>query len=384
MISMLFWLLTALVGAGCVYQIAAAILVRRFAAASRLVPVERPPVSLLKPLHGAEAGLDTALESTLRQDYPAFQVLFGVGDPSDSALDVVRALPAPPPGGEVMVVVRPGGPARNRKVANLLSMWPEARHDLIVVADSDVRVDRGYLDDLVAPFADPTVGVVTSLYVGRFGEGLWSRIGALGINHGFLPSALVARALGRCDGCFGASIAIRRSVLERGGGLDAVADLLADDWALGAMARAQGLRIALAARPVDIVVTEPDLRTLFDHEIRWARTIASIDRAGYFASIITQPFGLALLAAGVSLVAGSVGVGLVVLGAASACRLWAVRAEEAAFGLPRADLTDLALREILSVAVYAVASAGRTVLWRGRRFVVRRDGTLEPVEGLAS
>jgi ceramide glucosyltransferase len=380
----LFWLLTALVGAGCLYQAAAALLVRRFAAAPRLIPVARPPVTVLKPLHGAEDGLEAALVSNLRQDYPEFQILFGVGDPSDTALEVVRALPAPTPGGEVAVVVRPGGPARNRKVANLLSMWPEVRHDLIVVADSDVRVAPGYLDDLVAPFADPKVGVVTCLYVGHPGVGRWSRLGALGINHGFLPSALVARALGRHDGCFGATVAIRRSVLEQGGGLDAVADLLADDWALGAMARAQGQTIALAARPVDIVVTEPGLKALFDHEVRWGRTIASIDRVGHLASIITQPVALALLAAFVAQAAGTGGAGLLVLGVAAASRLWAIRAEEAAFGLPRAGLTDLALREILSIVVYAVASAGRTVLWRGRRFVVRRDGTLEPVEGLAS
>jgi len=380
----LFWLLTALVGAGCLYQIAAALLVRRFAVSPRPVPSERPPVTVLKPLHGAEPGLDAALGSCLRQDYPAFQILFGAGDPSDAALEVVRALPEPPPGAEIAVVARPGGTATNRKVANLLTMWPEARHDLIVVADCDVRVDPLYLDDLAAPFADPSVGVVTSLYVGHPGEGRWSRLGALGINHGFLPSALVARALGRHDGCFGATVAIRRSVLEQGGGLDAIADLLADDWALGAMARAQGLRIALAARPVDIVVTEPGLRALFDHEVRWARTIASIDRAGHLASVVTLPVGLALLAAAVAFLAGSGGSGLLVLAIAASCRLWAVRVEESALGLRRVGLVDLALREILSIVVYAVASAGRTVLWRGRRFVVRRDGTLEPLEGLAS
>jgi ceramide glucosyltransferase len=382
--ALVFWLLTALVGAGCIYQIAAAVLVRRFVSAPRLVPAERPPVSVLKPLHGAEPGLEAALESCLRQDYPVFQVLFGAGDPADTALEVVRALPEPPPGAEIATVVRPGGPARNRKVGNLLSICPEARHDLIVIADSDVRVESGYLDDLVAPFADPSVGVVTCLYVGHASEGRWSRLGALGINHGFLPSALVARALGRHDGCFGATVAIRRSVLERGGGLHAIADLLADDWALGAMARAQGLRIALAARPVEIVVTEPSLRALFDHEIRWGRTVASIDRAGHLASIVTQPVGLALLAAGLGVATGSGGAGLLVLAAAVACRLWAVRVEEFSFKLQRAGLIDLALREILSIVVYAVASSGRTVLWRGRRFVVRRDGTLEPVEGFAS
>jgi len=375
MASLLFGLLALLVAAGCLYQAAAAWQVRCFAAGPRPRPGTRPPVSVMKPLCGDEPGLAAALASGLAQDYPAFQVVFGADDPADPALAVVAALPPPPPGGEVTVVTGPTGPQRNRKVANLLAMWPRVRHEVVVVADADVRVDPAYLDDLVAPLADPRVGVVTSLYVAHPGAGRVSRLAALGINHGFLPSALVARALGREDGCFGATIAIRRAVLEQGGGLAALADLLADDWALGAIARRQGLRIALSARPVEILVNESGWRALFQHELRWARTIAAIDRKGALASVVTQPVALALL--GVLLSGGTVPA-LLLLGLAAGVRLAAVRAEEAALGLPRCGLGDLALREILSFAVYAVASAGRTVVWRGRRFVVRRDGTLEP------
>lgn len=373
--AVLFGLLALLVLAGCLYQAAAAWQVRRFAAAPRPRPTARPPVSVMKPLCGDEPGLDRALASTLAQDYPAFQVVFGVDDPADPALAVVRALPPAPLGAEIAVATGPTGPARNRKVANLLSMWPQVRHEVVVVADADVRTDAAYLDDLVAPLADPAVGAVTSLYVAHPGAGRASRVAALGINHGFLPSALVARALGRADGCFGATIAIRRAVLEQGGGLAALADLLADDWALGAIARAQGLRIALSARPVEILVTEPGWRALFDHELRWARTIAAIDRPGALASVVTQPVALALLGVVLS---GGAAPALALLALAAGVRLAAVRVEETALGLPRCGLGDLALREILSFAVYAVASAGRTVLWRGRRFVVRRDGTLEP------
>jgi len=375
MASLLFSLLALLVAAGCVYQAAAAWQVRRFAVAPRPRPVVQPPVSILKPLCGDEPGLDVALASTLAQDYPAFQIVFGAADPADPALAVVAALPSPPSGGEITVVAGSSGPGRNRKVANLIAMWPQVRHDLILIADADVRADSAYLDDLVAPLADPAVGVVTSLYVAHPGVGRTSRLAALGINHGFLPSALVARALGREDGCFGASIAIRRAVLEQGGGLAALKDLLADDWALGALARAQGLRIALAARPVELLVTETGWHALFDHEVRWARTIAAIDRVGALASVVTQPVALALL--GVLLSGGTLPA-LLLLGLAAGCRLAAVRVEETALGLPRCGYGDLALREMLSFAVYAVASAGRSVLWRGRRFVVRRDGTLEP------
>lgn len=375
-------LLIALAAAGCLFQVASAVLVDRFRRAPRPVPAARPAVSVMKPLCGAEPGMAENLLSGLRQDYPVFQTVFGVADAADPALRVVEALPRDLPGAEIEVVVDSTRHGRNLKVGNLLNMWPRVRHDLIAVADSDIRVDGHYLDDLAAPFADPEtgpqVGVVTCLYVGRPVPGLWSTLGAMGINHGFLPGAVLARAIGRKDGCFGATMAVRRSVLEAGGGLGALSQVLADDWVLGRMARDQGLEIALAARPVDITVHEPDLKTLLDHEIRWGRTIAAVDRTSYMASVITQPTALAALA-----VAAGLGwaPSLAALALAALCRLWAVRTEERALGLPRAGFGPLLAREILSFVVYVVACCGRTVVWRGRRFVVRADGTLDQVEG---
>ncbi|MBI3446550.1 MAG: bacteriohopanetetrol glucosamine biosynthesis glycosyltransferase HpnI [Magnetospirillum sp.] len=371
-------LLIALTAAGCLYQVASALLVRRFQAAPKPGAGPRPPISVMKPLCGAEPRMDENLSSCLRQDYPEFQLVFGVADPADPALAVVRALPGDQPGAEISVVADAASHGRNLKVGNLLNMWPLVRHDLIAIADSDIRVDPHYLDDLAAPFADTKVGVVTSLYVGRPVPGPCSALGAMGINHGFLPGAVLARAIGRKDGCFGATMAVRRSVLEAGGGLERLSDVLADDWVLGKMVRDQGLEIALAARPVDIMVHEPDLKSLLAHEIRWGRTIAAVDRPSYMASVITQPVALALLAV---LVGGGSAWGLTALAIAALCRWWAVRAEEKALGLPPSGVGLLALREILSFVVYVVACCGRTVVWRGRRFVVQPDGTLAPVEG---
>ncbi|OAN51344.1 glycosyl transferase [Paramagnetospirillum marisnigri] len=372
-------LLLAACACGCLYQVVSALLVRRFMAAPVPVPSSRPPVSVMKPLCGAEPGMAENLASCLEQDYPAFQMVFGVQRPDDPALAEVARLEGTERA-ELVTVADATSHGRNLKVANLLNMWPKVRHDLIAIADSDIRVAPSYLDQIAAPFADPQVGVVTFLYVGRAVPGLWSALGALGINHGFLPSALLARAIGRKDGCFGATMAVRRDVLDKAGGLAALADVLADDWVLGHLARQQGLTIALAARPVDIMVHEGDFATLLAHEVRWGRTVAAVDRAGYLASVITQPVALALLAvlAGWGSLASLVGLGL-----ACACRLGAVRVQESALGLPKSPLGLLALREILSFLVYVVASCGRTVIWRGRRFVVRRDGTLELVEGSA-
>lgn len=371
-------LLLAAALCGCLYQIASAVLVRRFMARPKPTPRDRPPASVMKPLCGAEPGMADNLRSCLEQDYPGFQLVFGVARADDPALAEVASLPADR--AEIATVVDATGHGRNLKVGNLLNMWSRVRHDLIVIADSDIKVTPDYLDQIAAAFNDPAVGVATCLYVGRPVGGIWSALGALGINHGFLPSALLARAIGRKDGCFGATMAIRRVVLDKIGGLEALRDVLADDWVLGDLARKQGLGIELVARPVDIMVHEADFATLLAHEIRWARTIAAVDRASYQASVITQPVVLAALAVLVGL--GSP-VSLAGLAAAAACRLWSIRAEEAALGLAKTGLGVLALREILSFLVYVVASCGRTVIWRGRRFVVRRDGTLDLLEGSA-
>ncbi len=365
--------------AGLVYQLMAARQLRRFMMEPRICPELRPSVTVLKPLCGDEPGLADNLSSVCRQDYPLFQVLCGVADQDDAALGVVARVKAEQPDHAPELVIDGRRHGCNLKVGNLLNMLPQARHEVIVIADSDVQVEPRYLDDVVAPLADPAVGLVTCLYVGRPAGGLYSRLGALGINHGFLPSALVARALGRHDGCFGATMALRRTVLDQIGGLGPLADVLADDWALGAAVRRSGWKIALTSRPVDLLVHEPDFKALLAHEVRWGRTIAAVDRPSYVASVITQPVALGLLAA----LFGGLPY-LAVAAGAAAGRLWAVRAEERALGLARASLAILGLREILNFVVFVIACCGRSVLWRGKRFRIRRDGTLELVEGISS
>ena len=365
--------------AGGVYQLAAARQVTRFMAAPRPTPQRRPAVSLLKPLCGAEPGLRDNLSTACRQDYPKLQVVFGVADPSDPAAAVVESLVAENHTADLALVVDARRHGSNLKVGNLLNMFPAADGELVVIADSDVGAPPGYLDDVAAPFADPTVGLVTSLYVGVPAGGLWSRLGAMGINHGFLPSALIARALGRRDGCFGATMALRRDVLESVGGLERMRDVLADDWVLGAAVRSAGLSIALAARPVTLTVNEPDLRSLLSHEIRWGRTIAAVDRGSYIASAITQPVALALLAAAVG---GWFYTPMVAI--AALVRLVAIRTQERSLGLPRQPIALLVLREALNFVVFVTACCGRSVQWRGNRFRIRRDGTLELLEGIPS
>lgn len=362
--------------AGLAYQLAAAYVVRRFMSRPWPLPASRPPVTVLKPLCGAEPTLEAHLSSLLRQGYADLQVICGVDREDDPAVSVVRRVMAQFPEADLSLVVDPTRHGSNLKIGNLLNMLPAVRHDLLVIADSDVAAHDGYLDQAVAPFADPETGLVTFLYIGRPMPNLASRLGAAGVNHGFLPSVLVAMLLGRRDGCFGATIALKKRLLTEIGGLYRVQDMLADDWALGAAVRASGRKVVVAARPVDMTVTEADPKSLFAHEVRWGRTIAAIDRTSYIASIITQPVILALLT---TLVGGWGWLPL--LAAAALTRVVVVRVQEQALGLPSLSLTDLLLRDLLSFVVLLTASSGRTVLWRGKRFRVERDGKLTLLEG---
>ena len=186
-------------------QVAAAL---RFARRPLPSAAEQPAVSVLKPLHGAEPGLYENLRSFVEQDYPDVQLVLGVNHPQDGALDAARELIRDFPEDDIALVVDRRIRGSNHKVSNLENMLRSARHDILVLADSDMRVDRRYLAAVTAPLGDAGIGVVTCLYKGVSTGGLWSDLGALQINFGFLPNALFADALGVGGGCFGATIAL--------------------------------------------------------------------------------------------------------------------------------------------------------------------------------
>ena len=365
--------------AGLIYQVAAAWAVRRFMSRPPATPLSRPPVTVLKPLCGAEPGLEAHLIALLRQGYPQLQLICGVDSEQDTAVPVVRRVMDQFPQSDIALVINPTRHGANLKIGNLLNMLPEAKHDLLIFSDSDVAAHEDYIDHAVAPFSDPATGLVTFLYTGRPVPNLASRVGAAGINHGFLPSALVALLLGRRDPCFGATIATTKSMLREIGGLEQLSDVLADDWVLGAAVRRAGKKLVLASRPVDMTVTESGTAGLFAHEVRWGRTIATIDRLSYMGSIITQPTMTALLAL---LLGGWRWLPLLL--AAMILRIMVVRLQEQALQLPSLSLADLLLRDLLSFVVLLTASCGRTVLWRGRRYRVERDGRLTLLEGTYS
>lgn len=350
--------------AGAAQSAAGWLAVRRFSRQPSAAPSFRPPVTVLKPLHGDEPLLEDALASYCEQDYSEFQLVFGVQDSADPALRVLRRLRARFPDVDMAVVVDPTPHGANRKVANLINMAPQIRHDVLVIADSDIHAAPDYLSQLVASLMQPGVGLVTTLYAGlASGTTLTGRLGAEQINHAFLPGALMARGLGRQD-CLGATMALTRETLDSVGGLHALSNHLADDAVLGRLVKAQGLSIALATTVPATTVAEVCLPELFEHELRWARTIQSLEAVGFAMSCVQYPLFWAALAVGLS-----GGAAWAWLGFALA---WLVRGAagygiDRALGLaPSAGLWSLPLRDLMSIAVMLASYRSDRVAWRGQ------------------
>lgn len=379
---------------GLLQALAGAALAARFSARTTSRPgrAVQPAVTVLKPLHCDEPLLEPALASLCVQDYPDYQIVFGVQDRSDPALAAAGRVQARFPNTDITVVIDPTPHGTNGKVGNLINMLPAAKHDLLVIADSDLHVAPDYLARLAAALAEPGVGLVTTLYAGLPASGrLAARLAATQITHGFLPGALLARAMGRQD-CLGATMALRQDTLARSGGLQALADHLADDQVLGRRVRALGLAVRLAHTVPATTAPETTLAALWAHELRWARTIRALVPGPFAASILQYPLFWAMLA--IPLARGAVwswGVFLVAWVIRAAAALSVDRALEPLLsGIP-ADPDSpgglafacpvwlFPLRDLISVAVMLASYAGRRVEWRGQTMTA---DTPAPPEGL--
>lgn len=376
-VTILAWLFAGLAVAGSAYQLAAAYAVFRHFRPHQPAPAARPAATLLKPLHGDEAGLYENLSSFCRLDYPVFQIVCGVRRPDDPAIAVVNRLKADFPGADIALVSDPRLHGTNHKVSNLINMMAAAKHGLLVLSDSDMRVRADYLNVVAEALERPGTGIATFLYVGRPRQGCWSALGAAGINFGFLPSAAMSKLLGGQVGCYGATIALTRQTLDWTGGFAALKDQLADDYVLGASVRALGLEIAVAPQTVDTVVDEPSFRALFRHELRWARTIRNNAPAGYAASAVTHPVPLALAALGLGLTQGLAWPILAaILALAGFSRFALSRSVMRFLGAPGLAWWLLLPRDVLSLAVLILAYCGRSVSWRDSDFRLDAKGSL--------
>lgn len=344
-----------------------------------------PPVSILKPLKGVDPEIWENFCSHCEQDYPEFQLIFGVSDPADPAIEVVRRLQAKYPNLPIELIVCDRVLGANVKVSNLAQMLPAARHEILLVNDSDIRVPPDYLRKVTAPFADVSAGMVTCLYRGSACPTLGSRLEALGISTDFIPGVLSARFLehGLYFG-LGSTLAFRRRDLDAIGGFESLVDYLADDYELGRRIAATGKRIELGAATVATLLPAYTLRQFLRHQLRWSRTIRSARPWGYAGLLFTfgLPWALLTLAAA--------------RGAAWAYALFALTfALRLAIGYISADvvLDDrqmfrdelvttillMTLRDLIAPILWAAGFVGDRVYWRGEVFHLR-NGRLTVVK----
>jgi ceramide glucosyltransferase len=369
------WSGVALTACTMVYSVFAwlAVLTRIRPLGRRLAKM--PAVTVFKPLCGAEPETYDCLRSFCDQDYPNFQVVFGVADALDPVVILVQRLQREFPHRDLDLVIDRRLHGSSRKVSNLANMMPRARHEVFVISDSDVRVGRDYLARVVAPLADSEVGIVTCPYRGVPRSGLWPLMGSLFINEWFIPSVRVAALGGSRSFAFGSTIAITRRVLSRIGGFGAIANQLADDYRLGEMTRALGLKTVLSDVVVETSVVESSFGELVRHELRWLRTIRAVRPVGYGLSIVT--FGVPVAAFG-ALLSG---------GAAPVCAMLAVTMLARVFlhfstrqpTSTARHLLALPFRDVLSVALWSWSFATRRVHWRNDHYQVNRDGSVLPV-----
>jgi ceramide glucosyltransferase len=363
--------------AGCGYLVVATILVAR-SVRERAHPrvAAMPAVTVLKPLHGDEPGLLDNLSSFCGQDYPGpIQVVFGVQDPGDGAVAVVEHLQETQAAHDLDLVIETKVHGLNRKVSNLVNMAPSIRHDVIVLADSDMRVDPGYLSRVIASFDEPGVGAVTCLYYGVPVGGMWAGLSALAVNAHFLPGVVFGLALGLARPCFGSTLALRRQMLGEIGGFIAFVDCLADDYAMGVALRARGCTIAIPPFAIAHMCTQTSAREFWRHELRWARTIRSIDPIGYAGSIIAHPLPWALIAAllGMGSTAFLPAIAMAVV--SIVCRMALLRQVEQVYALPPQAYWLVPARDLLSFVLFVVSFLGRDVSWKGHRYRMVAGGS---------
>jgi len=365
---------------GCLYTLFSLICVLGFfwdAPVEGSVPPggELPAVSILKPIKGPDPLSGDTLPTFCLQDYPRFEVLFGIGDSDDPALTIARAVAASAPC-DARLVVRKGGSGTNEKVLNLLALARESRYPMLALSDSDMAVDRLYLRRIVAEFeSTDRTGIVTSLYKISSPSSMGSALESLAIALDFIPSVLVARRLEGVTFGLGASILVSGEALRDIGGFEAIADYLADDYQLGFRLWRKGYKNVLSRYVLENRVGSMSFSGHLTHQLRWARTYRASRPLGFFGYGITHPFFFALLLFCIRPTAASGLLLLLVLvlryGLALALYRKVIDTRKWLAFLPL-----LPLRDVLAFFVWLWSFAGSKVLWRGRAFRIIRGGRM--------
>ncbi len=382
MLSAISFVMAGILWLSFIYLLLAIAGVLRFARKTRrgTVSPDWLPVTVLKPVCGREPGLLENLRSFCDQDYTTYQVIFAVRDPKDPAIPIIEKVIGEFPDKDLSLAINERVLGGNLKVSNLANSFETARHDIIVVADSDMRIRRDYLRAVASPFLNPEVGAATCLYYGAGDNNLASRMGAMFINDWFLPAALISTLFVDLKFCFGATMAIRREALVAIGGFKSLANFLADDYLLGNTTAKLGYKVALVPYVVENTVYENSLRSLFLHETRWARTIRSVQPIGYVMSFITEISALSLLAAIMVYVQTSSLplAALPVIGALSLRTVLHYVVQDRLAGGMAFSPWLIPARDLFSLAVRIGSFFGREVRWRDQVMTVCTNSRLDP------
>jgi ceramide glucosyltransferase len=376
LVTVLQWMIAVPILVGSVYGVlclAAAFLFRSRPAAAW--SGEWPAVTILKPVHGMEKDLRENLRTACRQDYPFFQVVLSVQTPDDPAIPLLQELRQEFGAERVTVAVEHRRAGCNGKINNLVGALPHARHDVLVISDSDVRLRPDYLKTIVVPLADPRVGAVCTLYKATGAARWYEKLELLSLNADFLPNVVFAAVTGASGFCLGASTALRRSMLKEIGGLESLADYLVEDYEMGRRILAAGKRLEVLPYCVETVVDLNNVRQWWDHQVYWDQNTRAAQPIGFFGTVLTKSVPFAVLFAVARLADG---LGLAVLATAVAVRLLTAAGFARRFGdwQGLASLPLLPVRDLAGLITWGLAFTKPTTVWRGVEFTLTRDGRL--------
>ncbi len=379
MTFLLFWLLVGLQSLACLYYLFTLYAARRCFRATAPQPAYYPPVTLLKPLKGASAELYDHLASFCRLQYPTVQMLCGVREPGDPAIAVVQRLQQDFPHREIVLVVNPEVIGSNYKVSTLHNLSRLAKHDILVITDSDVVVEPDYLHRIIPPLADAQTGLVTCPYRGGTRWPFFAMLESLLINTGFASMILVASQVEKTTYAFGATMAVKRQALDKIGGFAALADYLADDYYLGNLIARTGDTVKIVPYVVETHPGVTSFRELLHHQLRWARTQRLCRSGGYFGTLVI--YGMVWALAGLLLFPASTAMWQLAL-ATIGLRLYSTLVMSDVFlqaTMTRHVLWLVPLTDILSFVIWCLSLRGDTVRWGEYQFRVGRDGKMTRV-----
>jgi ceramide glucosyltransferase len=354
----------------------------------RLPPVNPsfvPPVSIVKPVRNVDREAYENFASFCRLDYPKYEIVFAVADRDDPVIPVIQKLQQSFPMCSIRLVTAVANLGANNKVNNLCQLVQEAKHELIVMSDSDVRVETDYLRNVVAPFSDPRVGVVTALYRGISGRGLVSALDDLGMYTDSAPAALVARKLeGKMRFAFGWTMATTKKVLSEIGGFESMVNHHSDDFELGNRISELGYRVELMRKPVDMVLPDESFGEFLKHELRWSIGLRNVRPVGYVGMLLTHGLPWTLLAVALATASGWGSVAIAYAVAYLILRLGVVWTT-AVWGLGDSQIAGklwlVPLHDAISFVVWVGGFCSNKIVWRGSVYRVRKGLLIPEVSG---